>query len=276
MVGVWYDKINENNERLNTYLYGLLLFFLIFTFEIQESNLNLIRCDTISILYNSMSNQEITIIVADDHTFFRDGLVHVLELDKRYKVIDEAKDGEELIQKTRIHNPDLVIVDVEMPKINGIEAIKEIKSWGTLTEAVALSMHDNESIILKMLQAGAMGYLGKNISKEEIYRAIDSIVTKRQMYFPESTSRRMFQILEKSSLSTIKNPALLFSEKEIDVINMVCQDLTNKEIGESMDMSSRTIEGHSDRIMKKMNVRSVAGLVAFAFTNKLVKRKNLF
>ena len=217
-----------------------------------------------------MKRDNITIIVADDHPFFRDGLIKVLELDRRFSVVDEAKDGEELIQKVKYFKPDISIVDITMPRKNGIEATREIKELGLASEVIALSMHTDEKLILQMLQAGAMGYLEKNISKEELYKAIDSVVEDRRVYFPESTSRRMFQLIQHSFLKPYGVSNIVFTEKELEIIQWVCKDLSNKEIGEKLNMSSRTIEGNRDRIMKRINVRSVAGLVAFAYSNGLL------
>jgi hypothetical protein len=123
-----------------------------------------------------MKRDKITILVADDHLFFREGLIKVLELERRYIVVDEAKDGKELVAKANHLKPDVAIVDITMPNKNGIEETKEIKDAALITEVIALSMHTDEKLILQMLQAGAMGYLEKNISKEELYKAIDSVV----------------------------------------------------------------------------------------------------
>ena len=220
-----------------------------------------------------MKRDNITIIVADDHPFFRDGLIKVLEMDRRFSVVDEAKDGEELIQKVKHFKPDISIVDITMPRKNGIEATREIKELGLASEVIALSMHTDEKLILQMLQAGAMGYLEKNISKEELYKAIDSVVEDRRVYFPESTSRRMFQLIQQSFLKPYGVSNIVFTEKELEIIQWVCKDLSNKEIGEKLNMSSRTVEGNRDRIMKRINVRSVAGLVAFAYSNGLLVEK---
>jgi DNA-binding NarL/FixJ family response regulator len=220
-----------------------------------------------------MKRDKITIIVADDHPFFREGLIKVLEFDKRFTVLEEAKNGEELISKVKHLKPDLAIVDVTMPIKNGIEATREIKDMGLATEVIALSMHNDEKLILQMLQAGAMGFLEKNISKEELYRAIDTVIEDRRVYFPESTSRRMFKLIQDFALKPYGESIIEFTEKEIEIIQLVCKDLSNKEIGENLNISSRTVEGNRDRIMKKMNVRSVAGLVAFAYSNGLVSHE---
>lgn len=217
-----------------------------------------------------MRKDKITIIVADDHPFFREGLIKVLEFNKRFIVLEESKNGEELISKVKLLKPDLAIADVTMPIKNGIEATREIKDMGLATEVIALSMHNDEKLVLQMLQAGAMGFLEKNISKEELYRAIETVIEDRRVYFPESTSRRMFQLIQHAALKPYGDSFIKFTEKEIEIINLVCKDLSNKEIGERLNISSRTVEGNRDRIMKKMNVRSAAGLVAFAYSNRLV------
>ena len=220
-----------------------------------------------------MYRENISILVADEIAYFRDGLIAALESESRYKVVGEAKNGEELIEKTSRLNPDIALIDISLPIINGIEATKAIKSLGKPTEVIALSMHVEEFIVLKMLQAGAMGYVEKNISIHEMHKAINSVVLDRRMYFPESTSRRMFQLLQKTSLNPFHNPELIFSETEREIIQLVCEDFTNRQIGEQLEISKRTIEGHRERIMKKMNVKSVAGLVAYAYTNHLLKHE---
>jgi len=218
-----------------------------------------------------MHREKISIIVADELTFYREGMVAALESENGYKVVGEAKNGEEVIEKTSRLKPDLAIIDISLPVVNGIEATDAIKNLGIVSEVIALSFNTDDSIIIKMLQVGAMGYIEKNIARHELYKAIETVVIDRRMYFPESTSKRMFQLLQKTSLNPLHNPDMLFSETEKKIIQLVCQDCTNEEIGKQLEISKRTIEGHRERIMKKMNVKSLAGLVAYAYTNQLVK-----
>ncbi len=161
-----------------------------------------------------MHREKISIIVADELTFYREGMVAALESENGYKVVGEAKNGEEVIEKTNRLKPDLAIIDIGLPLVNGIEATDAIKKLGIVSEVIALSFNTDDSIIIKMLQAGAMGYLEKNIARHELYKAIESVVIDRRMYFPESTSKRMFQLLQKTSLNPLHNPEMLFSETE--------------------------------------------------------------
>ena len=212
----------------------------------------------------------ISIVVADDHLFFREGLINVLKSKKRFEVVGIAGNGKELIELVTEHKPTLAIVDIGMPIMNGIEATKMIMAMEYKTEVIALSMHTEEAIIFKMLEAGAKGYLEKNISKEELFIAIESVIDYNQFYFPESSTTSMFRLMKKLSFSPYPKPSVLFSERELEVVSLVCQDFSSKEIASSLSLSNRTIETHRVNIMQKMNVKSVAGMVAFAYTNGLV------
>lgn len=194
----------------------------------------------------------------------------MLKSKKRFEVVGIAGNGRELIELVTEHKPTLAIVDIGMPIMNGIEATKMIAGMDHKTAVIALSMHTEEAVIFKMLEAGAKGYLEKNISKEELFIAIESVVDNDQFYFPESSTTSMFRLMKKLSFSPYPKPSVLFSERELEVVSLVCQDFSSKEIASSLSLSNRTIESHRVNIMQKMNVKSVAGMVAFAYTNGLV------
>ncbi len=216
-------------------------------------------------------NTKISIIVADDHVFFRDGLVAMLNKYERFFVLCEVDNGSELMERVKKMRPDLVITDITMPGMDGIEVTREIVRSGLNTRVIALSMHAEEPIIIRMLQAGAMGYLDKTISREELISAIESVVDHDRVYFPESTSLAMFRLMKKAEMMPFKKNNLIFSERELEVIRLVCEDYSSKEIASKLHLSHRTIESHRVNVMEKMNVKSVAGLVAYAYTNGLVK-----
>lgn len=221
---------------------------------------------------NKDTNQKkISIIIADDHTFFREGLVKVLNAAGRFNVLAEATNGHELIELATEHQPDLLIVDIGMPILNGIDAVQQLATAGIPSKVVALSMHREDSIMLRMLNAGAMGYLDKNTSKEELYEAIDNIVLHDHVYFPASTSEHMLELLRNSAYKPYPASAVTLTEREIQVIQLVCLDFTNKEIAKHLYLSPRTIESHRARIMERINVKSVSGLVVYAYTHGLYK-----
>jgi two-component system response regulator NreC len=220
---------------------------------------------------HGIKNNQITIVIADDHSFFREGLVKVLNMTGMVQILAEASNGQELVELAERLDPDLLIVDIGMPVLNGIDAVGQIKKMGLRTRVIALSMHSEDAIIIKMLEAGAMGYLDKNTSKEELFEAIDSVVVHNRVYFPASTNKHMLDLLTTSTYKPFPEEALTFTDREIEVIKLVCLEFSNKEIANQLQLSQRTIETHRVRIMERMNVKSVAGLVAYAYSNGLIK-----
>jgi DNA-binding NarL/FixJ family response regulator len=213
----------------------------------------------------------ISIVIADDHLFFREGLINVIKSNKRLQIVGVAGTGKELIDLVAEQKPMLAIVDIGMPMMNGIEATKVITGMEHKTSVIALTMHTEEAVIYKMLEAGAKGYLEKNISKEELFLAIESIVDHDQFYFPESSTTSMFRLMKRLAFNPYPKPTILFSDRELEVLQLVCQDFSSKEIANSLSLSNRTIETHRVNIMQKMNVKSVAGMVAYAYTQGLVQ-----
>jgi DNA-binding NarL/FixJ family response regulator len=214
--------------------------------------------------------KNISIIIADDHPFYRDGLMNVLKLEPRFKVVAQAADGVELLSLAKEHEPDLLIVDISMPNMTGIDAVKKVISAKLKSRAIALTMHSEDNIILQMLDAGAMGYLDKNTTKDELFEAIESVAIHDKVYFPASTRMHMFELLSESNYKPYPDKKLTFSEREVAVIKLVCQDFSSKDIGDRLEISARTVETHRIRIMERMGVRSVAGLVAYAYSHKIV------
>lgn len=214
--------------------------------------------------------EKISIVIADDHAFFREGLVKVLQTGSRFTIVGEATNGEELVALASEFAPDLLIVDINMPVLNGIEAVKQINHLGIDCKIIALSMHNEDSILAKMLDAGAMSILDKNTSRDELYEAIETVVIQNRLYFPAATNAKMLNLLKTAAFKGNATKAITFSERELEVINLVCCDFSNKMIADKLDISPRTVESHRMRIMEKMNVKTVAGLVAFAFSHELL------
>lgn len=218
--------------------------------------------------------EKITIVIADDHTFFREGLVKVLQMGSRFTIVGEAANGEELVALATEFAPDLLIVDINMPILNGIEAVKQINHLGINCKVIALSMHNEDSILAKMLEAGAMSILDKNTSRDQLYEAIEAVVVHKRLYFSAASNAKMLALLKTTTFNGNASNAGTFSERELEVINLVCRDFSNKMIADKLDISPRTVESHRMRIMEKMNVKSVAGLVAFAFSHNLFANNN--
>ena len=221
---------------------------------------------------HGIKNNQISIVIADDHSFFREGLAKVLNMTGMVQIIGEASNGQELVELAERLDPDLLIVDIGMPILNGIDAVKQIRELGIRARVIALSMHSEDAIMIRMLEAGAMGYLDKNTTKEELFAAIDSVVVHNRVYFPASTNLHMLDLLSTSTYKPYPENSLTFTDRELEVIQLVCREFSNKEIADQLHLSQRTIESHRVRIMERMNVKSVAGLVAYAYSKGLVSK----
>lgn len=212
---------------------------------------------------------DIKIIIADDHELFRDGLKLMLSKYPEIKIEAEAENGRELVELALALKPDVVLTDIKMPIMDGIEAAKKITAQLPQTGIIGLSMFDEDDLIIDMLEAGAKGYLLKNSDKSEI---IDAIVTvyKQDPYYCRNTSRKLTQMIAKSKFNPYsKKEKTEFSEREKEIITLICQEYTNKEIGEKLFISSRTVEGHRVKILEKMDVKNTVGLVVYAIKHDL-------
>jgi DNA-binding NarL/FixJ family response regulator len=211
----------------------------------------------------------IRLILADDHEIFRDGFKVMIRKQPAFELIGEAANGEELIQQVKQLRPDVVITDIKMPKLDGIEATRQLTKEFPAIGIIALSMFDEENLIVDMLEAGAKGYLLKNAHKDEIIDAIRTVAAD-QTYYCGSTSVKLAQLIAKSNFNPHRKtlrPEL--SDKEIEVIRCICQQMSNKEIANKLNLSVRTIEGYRDKIQEKIKVKNMAGIVVYAIKNNI-------
>lgn len=204
----------------------------------------------------------IRIVLADDHEIFRDGFKAMLRKQPSVELIGEAANGEELIEVTRRLKPDVVVTDIKMPKMDGLQATKILFEEFPDMGIVALSMIDEETLIIDMMEAGAKGYLLKNAHKNEIIEAIKS-VNEGHIYYCDGTSAKLTKLIAKSDKIPFnkKSAKAELSQKELDVILLICQEKTNKEIADELNLSIRTIEGYRDRIFEKVGAKNSAGVV---------------
>jgi DNA-binding NarL/FixJ family response regulator len=211
----------------------------------------------------------IKIIVADDHEIFRDGLRMMLLKQADIELVAEAEDGKELIEKIKIFLPDVVITDIKMPRMDGIAATRHITEHYPSIGIIALTMFDEDDLIVDMMEAGAKGYLLKNADKNEMVNAIKSVYTQ-EPYYCKHTSQRLAQMVAKSKFNPYKQAAKPeFNEREVEIICFICDGLTNKEIGAKIFLSVRTVEGLRMKILEKMNVKNTAGIIIYAIKNNL-------
>lgn len=213
---------------------------------------------------------KISIVLVDDHAIVRDGIKYLLEDEENLVVIGEGSNGLEAIKLVEEIQPDLLIIDVRMPEMNGIDAVKIINQKPTKTKAIVLSMHDSEEYILKSIDAKAMGYLLKDASKAEILKAIYTVYNGEK-YFSGDISNIIVNNLLKKSYSPITDSINTkgsddpkdthnLTKKEIEILHLILLGRTNKEISEELNKSKRTIETHRFNLMKKLNVKNLIEL----------------
>ena len=221
------------------------------------------------------ATKPISIVIADDHTFFREGLIKVIQSNPAFQVVGEASNGEELVTLALQLEPDIIILDISMPIMNGIEVVKALSEVDLKSKIILLTMRNADRVILQLLQGGVMGYLDKSTSAKELYEGIKSVAIDNRVYFPETSNYNLMELLLHSNYKPFPEKTVSFTERELEVIEMICNDFTTKEIGARLYLSPRTIDTHRVRIMERMNVKSVAGLVAYAFTHHLVSSAKL-
>lgn len=217
----------------------------------------------------------IRLIIADDHEIFRDGLALMLSRQKDITLIAQAGDGKELLELTELHNPDVIITDIKMPVMDGIQASKHILQKFPDIKIIALSMFDEESLIVDMLEAGAKGYLLKNADKQEILDAIETVYEDKT-YYCHHTSARLTNMIVRSNFNPYKKKEpVSFNDRELEIIKLICQQNSSKEISDKLFLSSRTVEGYRTKILEKMNARNTVGVVVYALKHNLIERSEV-
>lgn len=212
---------------------------------------------------------QIAVIIADDHDIYRDGLFMLLTKDPLIRVIGDATNGKQLLRLYKESNPDIVLTDLRMPELDGVSAIREMVQLKPDAKIIALSTFDSDTMVTDALEAGAMGYIVKNAERGEITEAI-RMVYAGNPYYCKTTSSRLIRLIARSNFNPYNHSSpKLFSDKEREIIKLICEEKTSKEIGDMLFMSPRTVEGHRTKILEKMNVKTTAGIAIFALKNGL-------
>lgn len=211
----------------------------------------------------------IKVVIADDHEIFRDGMRIMLQKQPAIQLVGEAGDGRELIEQVKSLQPDIVISDVKMPRMDGAAATRHLVEHYPHVGIIALTMFDEEDLIIDMLEAGAKGYLLKNADKNEIVDAIKSVYDQ-QPYYCRHTSHKLAEMVAKSKFNPHRNHIKPeFNERELEIVRFICDGLTSKQIGERIFLSVRTVEGLRMKILEKMDVKNTAGIIIYAIKNNL-------
>jgi two-component system response regulator NreC len=214
--------------------------------------------------------KKIRLLVADDHKIFRQGITKLLEQEPDLQVVGEAADGREAVKKATELKPDLVLMDIAMANLNGLEATKQIKKVLPETKIIMVTMHKNEEYILQSFQAGASGYILKEGAVEELVNAIRSIHQDKSFLSPTISKTLIDAYLRKMETGKTETPFDLLTDREREVLQLIAEGYTNREVAKSLFISVKTVEAHRAHIMQKLNIHDVAKLVKYAIQKGLV------
>ncbi|QEM11470.1 response regulator transcription factor [Mucilaginibacter rubeus] len=213
----------------------------------------------------------IKIAIADDYTIYREGLKVGLTQDENLEVILEAADGEDLISGIETNMPDVVIMDLKMPVMDGMEATKLVKKKYPDIKILVVTMYDDEKFVIHLMEIGANGYLLKNAEAEEIRKAIYS-VHETGYYFNNIVSNALLKkLVIKGNIKPSFKEGVELTEREQDVLKLICAEKTANEMGRQLFLSPRSVEGIRQRLIDKVGVRNTAGLVMFAVKNGIIE-----
>lgn len=211
----------------------------------------------------------IRIVIADDHEIYRNGFKLLLKNQDEVLLVGEAEDGVQLLEVTAKVLPDIVITDIKMPGIDGIRACKMIREKFPHTKVIALSMFNDDNLVVDMLEAGARGYLLKNTKKPEVMQAVKDVFEGRTYYCHETSERLIRLIAENKYIPYRQHPEQHFSKKEKEIMMLICKQYTNKEIGTMMNLSPRTIEGYREKIQEKTDSKNSVGIAIYAIRHNI-------
>ena len=210
------------------------------------------------------------VLLADDHGVVRKGLRFLLESEPDLEVVGEAADGRDAVQLAEELNPDVVIMDIAMPRLNGIDATAQIVRRRPETAVIILSMHSDEGYLMRTLSAGAKGYLLKDSAEEDVVRAIHSVADGRPFFSPEIAKSLLEDYVRRLQRSGTTDSYDLLSDREKEVLHMLAEGKTNKEVATVLNLSTYTVETHRTHIMQKLNLHNTAELVLYAVRKKII------
>lgn len=219
------------------------------------------------------TDQVIKVAIADDHALFRAGVRTALSIKKDVELIAEADNGMQLLNLLKHIEPDVILLDIQMPIMDGIQTLPEIRKVRPDAKVIILSMHNDHSMISKLMEIGANSYLTKNSDSETIYQAIKTCF-EQEFFFNELTNKALLTGIRTKRTEVGGAQDVQLSDKEVRVLKLMCEEKTTKEIADIVDISPRTVEAIRDKLKTKTGAKSMAGLVMYAVKNGIIDQPN--
>lgn len=215
-------------------------------------------------------DEEVALFLVDDHQIVLDGLQALLSQVPGIVVVGEANSGEELLRSLEFLTVDLVILDVHMPAMDGVEVCRLIRERYPDIQVLALTMYDDLGVLQSMMRAGATGYVLKNTSRQELLEAI-RVVTQGKKYISQKAKQRVEETTQNRPASDQPAPPAALTSREREILALIAEGFSNMEIGDQLHISHRTVDTHRTNLMKKIGVRNIAGLIRYAFRHGILK-----
>ena len=211
--------------------------------------------------------KKIRLVFADDHSIVRNGLRSLFRSASDISIVGEAVDGEEALALAEGRKPDIIILDISMPKLNGIDATRLIREAHPDMKVLVLTVHEDEAYVYQLIRAGANGYILKNAEKNEILAAVRTVVTEGSFFSPGVSKLMIEKFIQRARTENeSKAPANhLLTNREVEVLKLISQGMSNREIAEKLSLSLNTINTHRANIMQKLDIHETASLVRYAF-----------
>ena len=219
----------------------------------------------------------IRVVIADDHALLRQGIRNVLELEPELTVLGEAADGEEAVRQVEELKPDVLLLDVNMPKGNGLEVTRRLKEAGSPVKIVVLTIHDDQNYVVELVKAGAAGYLLKDVEPSMLIQALKVVAAGETFIYPTlagkllgEINRQEERLLETTRIYERRKEERL-TYRELDVLELICQGMSNNEVAQKLFLSEKTVKNHLTNIFRKFHVSDRTQAVLYAIKNKMVK-----
>lgn len=210
------------------------------------------------------------ILIADDHQMMIDGIISLIRHEKQFQVVATALNGKEALEKTEKLKPDVLLADISMPEMDGIELTKYVRKNLPAIKIIILTMHNEKGVVREILDAGAHGYILKNCGKEELIEALNT-VAKGKSYYSSQVVDTMIEALKNPLSEKTTSPvADVLTVREKEILKLVAEENTTAEIAKKLFLSERTVETHRKNLLRKTGVKNIVGLIKYAFERKII------
>ncbi len=211
------------------------------------------------------------IMIADDHQLVAEGLKTIVEQNENNQVISMAANGAELMKQLEIVQPDLILLDIDMPVMNGMEALPLIRKKHPEIKVIVLTMHEEKGLVRKFTTLGASGFVVKSTDQEELLMAINRVLKGGQYFSSTLTLNMIAQGMSPATDSEFDDKKALLTDREVEILKLIAEGLSNKEIGGKLFISHRTVDTHRTNLMKKLEVNNIAGLIRYAIKHGFIR-----